>query len=90
MVEYLGYFFGPALYIFGMWQFAYTSTMFPLLWVFYALIPMLDYFSALDVKNRTPEEYEALEKDCRYLIPLYTVWVTDFWMLFWAFNVIYY
>lgn len=90
MVEYLGYFTSPALYIFGMWQFAYTKTMFPMFWIIYALIPLLDYLSPLDVKNRTPEEYEVLEKDRRYLIPLYTIWFLDFYLLFWAFNVIYY
>ena len=46
-------------------------------WIIFVLIPLLDYLSPLDVKNRTSEEYEVLEKDRRYLIPLYTIWLLD-------------
>ncbi len=74
----------------GIWQYEYTGTMFTLCWLIYALIPMLDYLSPLDLKNRTPEEYEALEKDRRYLIPLYIIWVLDYYSLYWSFNIIYY
>ncbi len=90
MVEYLSYFTGPVIVVLGMWQFYYTGTMYPALWMMYALLPMLDYFSTLDLRNRTASEYEELEKDWRYLVPLYIIWALDFILLFWALNTVYY
>ena len=90
VVEYLCYFISPCLILFGVWQFDKTGTMFPLLWLIYALIPLLDYLTPLDLKNRTQEEYDVLEKDWRYNIPLYAIWAADAFMTIWAFNVIYY
>ena len=89
-LEFFCYFLPSALLLFGVWQFESTGTMFPIFWIIYALIPLLDYITPLDIKNRTPEEYEALEKDYRYNIPLYAIWAADFYMTIWAFNVIYY
>ena len=90
VIEYLSYFIAPFLLIFSMWQFERTGTMLPMLWIAYALIPLLDYISPLDIKNRTPEEYEVLEKDWRYNIPLYTIWAADLYTKIWGFNLIYY
>lgn len=90
LVEYISYFIPPFLLWFGMWQFERTGTMVPMLWLSYALIPILDYLTPLDVKNRSPEEYEVLEKDWRYNIPLYTIWVTEIYTTIWAWNIIYY
>lgn len=90
LVEYLGYFLGPLVMIIGIIQFQYTNSSLPMFWIIYVLIPLLDYTSPLDVKNRTPEEYKLLEKDRRYLIPLYTAWVMEAIQHYMAMDVIYY
>ena len=90
LLEFISYFIPTGLILFGVWQFERTGTMFPIFWIIYALIPLLDYLTPLDLKNRTPEEYEVLEKDWRYSIPLYTIWLAEVYMTYWAFNVIYY
>ena len=54
------------------------------------VIPLVDYALPLDMKNRTPEEQEELEKDWRYLIPLYTYFCMDMYFNYWLLNVFYF
>jgi hypothetical protein len=54
-----------------------------LIWTVYVLFPALDYI--LPPNNWNPEskeENDALEKDLRYLIPLYYTFFADFMIYF--------
>lgn len=50
----------------------YFDNLMLFLWVFYALFPILDYVFSHDKDNPEPELSNALEKDWRFTIPLYT------------------
>ena len=90
IVEYLSYFISPVISLSIIFFHETLGTVLPVIWIQYALLPLLDYFSPLDLKNRTAEEYEALEKDWRYLIPLYLAGFVVYAVMIWSFYVIYY
>ena len=51
-------------------------------WLSYVLIPLLDVILPLDNQNISSDRTRVLEKDQRFLIPLYTMWAIDFTMYF--------
>ena len=72
LVEYLSY-FGPVLVRFLLiWSFEMTHSIIPYMLFIKVVLPLLDYIVPLDTRNRPPEEQDQLEKDWRYLLPLYT------------------
>lgn len=56
----------------------YFDNMLILLWVLYVGFPLLDLVLPKDNYNPTPSEAKALEKDQRFLIPLYFTFFSDF------------
>jgi alkane 1-monooxygenase len=48
------------------------------LWLIFAMIPVLDTIFPLDMVNFEGTRGRALEKDKRFLIPLYTMMILDF------------
>ena len=54
------------------------------IWVVYVFIPLLDFILPLDEYNLSPASLSIFEKDTRFLIPLYTVWILDFGLYFYS------
>jgi hypothetical protein len=46
-------------------------------WIGYVVIPLFDYVLPKDNKNLSREDALKWQRDPRFLIPLYTVWVLD-------------
>ena len=90
LVEYLSYFGPVLLQAFLIWSFNQTSTIIPFMLLMKFVLPFLDSILPLDMKNRTPEEQEELEKDWRYLVPLYFYVAIDLYFSYWLLNVLYY
>ena len=42
------------------------------------------------MKNRRPEGLDQLEKDWRYLVPIYAYFVSEVYLNYWLLNVLYY
>ena len=63
-----------------------TNNLLLILWYLYVFFPIVDYLMPLDNSNPSYEERKALEKDKRFLIPLYMDFVVDLalyvWMLY--------
>ena len=56
----------------------YLDNLMITLWVFYVFFPILDYLLPHDNENPDPKLERALEKDKRFLIPLYLGAIQDF------------
>ena len=54
-----------------------------MIWLMYVVLPLIDYIVPIDHSNVPPERVKLLEKDKRFLIPLYAVWVLDFAVYIW-------
>lgn len=57
-----------------------------LLFVVYVIIPILDFVIPHDDSNVPKERVSILEKDKRFLIPLYSYWLLDFASCVWLLN----
>ena len=62
----------------------YTGNMLLLLWILYVLYPILDLILPKDNWNPNPSYAKALEKDNRFLIPLYITFIQDWLILLYA------
>ena len=89
MLEYLAYFGPIPLRFFLMWSFDYTHSILPYMYVIKVIIPLIDWVMPLDMRNRNSQEQEALEKDWRYLIPLYASAATELYLCYWLLETIY-
>lgn len=67
---------GPAYFI-G----EYYGNPFLIFWVIYALSPMIEPLLAHDDKNDSPKKVESVQKDTRFLIPLYTYVLFDLFVV---------
>jgi alkane 1-monooxygenase len=54
-----------------------------MVWVAFVLLPLVDYLMPISHFNIPEERVRILEKDKRFLIPLYCVWLADFCVLIW-------
>jgi hypothetical protein len=59
------------------------QNIFIMIWLLYVAIPWIDYIMPVDHYNLPEGRVRLLEKDKRFLVPLYTVWVMDFALLYW-------
>lgn len=48
-----------------------------MIWFIYSLVPFMDEFLALDLRNPTKEESKSLEKELRFKLPLYITLFVD-------------
>ena len=71
-VEYLSFFSTTVLRILHMALYRLTGSMLPYLFVTKVILALLNYWLPLDMRNRSPQEQKAMEKDWRYALPLYT------------------
>lgn len=61
----------------------YYQNIFFIFWILYAGIPWIDYLMPVDQYNLPKGRVRLLEKDKRFLVPLYAVWVIDVALLYW-------
>ncbi len=60
------------------------NNWFLLVWIVYVILPILDYLVPLDHTNIAAERKKTVEKDTKFLAPLYSLWVMDFAILYWV------
>ena len=65
------------------WYFMNHNVMILLMFI-YLLVPIVDILLPMDKYNLKNKEAKHFEKDQRFLIPLYTFWILDFFSYFWA------
>ena len=85
-LEILPSFAAPSLIVGAMFCDKVLNNMFIMLWVTFVILPLLDYIIPISHFNIPKERVRLLEKDTRFLIPLYTVWVLDLFLLFTLLN----
>lgn len=56
----------------------------PVLALIYILAPIIDIVIPLDTANLKKRQVKNFENDSKFLIPLYTFWVLDFFSYFWG------
>lgn len=78
------YYIGPAVFILSILSDYYTGNFFVLIWIFYVLLPLVDYILPVDHSNVPEQRVRVLEKDKRFIIPLYLVWVLDLGIVVWS------
>ncbi len=74
----------PAVFFSGVLGEIYFKNFFITVWIPYVLLPLLDYILPVDHSNVPEARVRVLEKDPRFLIPLYVIFVEDFCILFWV------
>ena len=90
LLEYVSYFFPTLVRCFLIWSFSLTNTVIPYMILVRVIIPFVDFILPLDMKNRTKEEQEEMEKDWRYLVPLYPYTALELYFTYWLLNVLYF
>lgn len=66
----------------------YFGNMFFVVWLAYVALPILDYLIPVDHRNLEPERVRAFDKDKRFLIPLYLMWILDFGMFYYILHLV--
>lgn len=64
----------------------YLGNFFFIVWIPYVIFPILDFLLPVDHYNEPEERVRLLEKDKRYLIPLYLPWAMDIAYLVYILN----
>ena len=62
----------------------YTGNFFLLIWIVYVLLPLVDYILPVHHQNVPEHRVRVLEKDTRFMVPLYLVWVLDLGIVAWS------
>ncbi len=81
--EILPYFLGPAIFVVGILSEVYFNNFFVMVWIFFVVLPIIDFLLPVDHSNISEERVRLMEKDKRFLIPLYAIWVMDIAILYW-------
>jgi hypothetical protein len=82
------HFFCPAIICLGLWL-EMHGNFFMIIWIPYVFLPILDYILPVDHYNLSEARARLVEKDRRFLIPLYLTFFLDFGVLFymlWGIN----
>jgi len=82
--EIMPYYLGLAVFVISILSEIYFGNFFILIWISYVFLPIMDYILPVDHSNIPEGRVRALEKDKRFLAPLYLVWIIDVSVLFWA------
>lgn len=85
-MEIIPYFLGHVIAIGAIVCERLTGNFAMLLFVVYVIIPILDFVIPHDDSNVPKERVSILEKDKRFLIPLYSYWLLDFASCVWLLN----
>jgi len=70
--------------VIGVLSEVFFGNFFVIVWIPYVLLPILDYILPVDHSNVAENRIRILEKDRRFLTPLYVISVLDFAILFWS------
>jgi hypothetical protein len=70
--------------VIGVLSEVFFGNFFVIVWIPYVLLPILDYILPVDHSNIAENRVRILEKDRRFLTPLYVISVLDFAILFWS------
>jgi hypothetical protein len=70
--------------VIGVLSEVFFGNFFVIVWIPYVLLPILDYILPVDHSNVAENRVRILEKDRRFLTPLYVISVLDFAILFWS------
>lgn len=54
-----------------------------MVWIPFVVLPIIDFLLPVDHSNVPEERVRLMEKDKRFLIPLYTIWAMDLLILYW-------
>lgn len=81
--EILPYFLGCLIFTTGLLCHYFLNNYFIVVWLLYVILPLLDYLLPIDHYNYPEGRVRIMEKDKRFLVPLYTCWAMDFALLFW-------
>jgi hypothetical protein len=82
-MEILPNFCPAAIGVIGILGEIYLGNIFIVVFIAYVFIPVIDFLSPVEHFNVSEERKRILEKDKRFLIPLYAVWVIDIGVLIW-------
>ena len=77
------YFVGCAVFGGSFLCHIYFNNYFIVVWLLYVILPLLDYLMPVDHYNYPAERVRIMEKDNRFLVPLYSAWAIDFILLYW-------
>ncbi|CDW80345.1 alkane-1 monooxygenase [Stylonychia lemnae] len=61
----------------------YYQNPFIVVWLAYVAIPIADYTLPVDHKNIPENRIKAYERDWRFMVPVYLVWLIDVGIYFW-------
>ena len=78
------YYIGPVVLVFSWLSDYYYGNFFVLMWISYVGLPLVDYILPVDHSNIPEQRVRVLEKDSRFLLPLYLFWFMDLGTLIWA------
>ena len=82
--EILPYYLAPTVFVIGVLSEVFFGNFFVIVWIPFVLLPILDYILPVDHSNVAENRVRILEKDRRFLTPLYVISVLDFAILFWS------
>ncbi len=82
--EILPYYLAPVVFLTGVLSEVFFGNYFLIVWIPYVALPILDYILPVDHSNIPENRVRILEKDRRFLTPLYVICVMDFAILFWS------
>ncbi|TNV79299.1 hypothetical protein FGO68_gene11353 [Halteria grandinella] len=80
-LELLPHFMCPAMICIGL-TFELYGNFFMVIWIPYVFLPILDYILPVDHYNMSEARVRIVEKDWRFLIPLYATFFMDIAVLF--------
>ena len=81
--EILPYFLAPSIFIVAVISEVYFNNFFIMVWIPFVVLPIIDFLLPVDHSNVPVERVRLMEKDKRFLIPLYTIWAMDLLILYW-------
>lgn len=76
-------FLGAAVVFAGLYFEYFHGNFFMVVWIPYVILPLLDFMLPVDHSNISAERVRLLEKDPRFMIPLYSVWFLDIYTFIW-------
>lgn len=77
------YFVGCLIFTAGLISHYFLNNYFTVVWALYVILPLLDYLLPVDHFNYSENRARIMEKDKRFLAPLYVSWAFDFYLLYW-------
>ena len=82
-MEILPNFCPAAIMMIGILGEIYLGNIFLVVFLAYVFIPVIDFLSPIEHLNLSEERKKVVEKDKRFLVPLYSVWFMDIGVLIW-------